>query len=215
MADTLSAVVRKETGKNTVNKIRKENKVPGVVYKKNEKNVSISVDVVPFEKAYQDLGNTGLLELDIEGDKKTVIIKDVQYHPYKNIILHVDFQEVAMDEALRVFVPIVLEGRDEVILQPSVINQNLDEVEVECLPKDIPSSANVNVVNMEYNDTKFVSDLDIAQDEKITIINELDEVVCTLLEPKEEEDIDLEDIDMDKEPELIGAEDEDEEGEEE
>lgn len=211
MADKLSAVLREETGKNKVNKIRTENRIPAIVYKKDSDNSAVSVERITFEKVYQDLGNTGLVNLDIDGDSKTVLIKEVQYHPFKNIILHVDFQEVAMDETLRVMVPIVLEGRDEIYLQPSVINQNLDEVEVECLPGDIPSSANVNVQEMQYNDTIFVSDLDIANDEKITILYELDEVVCTLAEPKEEEDVDLQDVDMSAEPELIGASEEEEE----
>ncbi len=213
MADKLSAVLREETGKNKVNKIRTENRIPAIVYKKDSDNSAVSVERITFEKVYQDLGNTGLVNLDIDGDSKTVLIKEVQYHPFKNIILHVDFQEVAMDETLRVMVPIVLEGRDEIYLQPSVINQNLDEVEVECLPGDIPSSANVNVQEMQYNDTIFVSDLDIANDEKITILYELDEVVCTLAEPKEEEDVDLQDVDMSAEPELIGASEEEEEEE--
>lgn len=206
----LSAVLREGTGKNKVDKVRQAGRIPGVVYKKGMDNVFVSLETVEFEKVFADAGSTGLIDLNVEGEKKhTVLIKDFQRHPFKNLFLHVDFQEVDMNEELRVEVPIVLVGRDDIRVQPSVLNHALDTVEIETLPANIPSQAEVVVTDMQIDDVFYVKDLDIAKDENITILTDLEEVVCSLTEPREEE-IEKE-VDENAEPEVIGEEKEEEE----
>ena len=84
-------------------------------------------------------------------------------------------------------VPVVLENKDNIRVQPSVLMQLLDEVEVECLPTKLPSEAVVDVELMEIGQNILVSDLDVAKDDDLTVLTDLEEVVATLSEPREEE----------------------------
>lgn len=188
MADlVLNANKREAIGKNKVNKLRAEDIVPGVVYAKNEDNINVQVISKDFDRILRQAGTSTIITLDIEGDKKDVLIKDYQTHPYKNQYLHVDFQAINQNETIRVSVPVVLLGRDDIKIDQSVLVQNVDTVEVECLPKYIPQTADVNVADIQIGDNKTIADLDIFANENITILGEEDEVICSLQEVSEEE----------------------------
>ena len=115
-----------------------------------------------------------------------------------------------MDEAIKVTVPIVLLNRDNVRVQPSVLLQQLEEVEIETLPKHIPSHVELDVENMEYNDSFLVKDLDINNDENITVLTDPEELIVVLQEPQEEViDEDAEEVDP-ADVEVIGEKEEEE-----
>lgn len=218
MADfTLQGQVREGKGKNKVDKIRDAGFIPGVIYNSNpeEKNMNVQIPVLEFNKIYNEAGTSNLVDLDIDGETITVLITDVQEHPVRDDYLHVDFIQVKMDEKLRVTVPVILLNRDEIRLQPSILTQMLDEVDVECYPSYIPSTAEVNVEDMQYDDIMTVADLDVSTMEELEVLADPDEVVCSLAEPEEyvEEDFeDLDGVDAADVPE-IGDEDEDAEAE--
>lgn len=213
MADIKLAVEQREvTGKNKVDKLRQEKLIPGVIYQKGEENLNVQMLEKDFVKVLEDAGTSALVDLELGSDKTiTVLIKEYQKHSFKNRYLHVDFQTVRMDEKLRLMVPVVLLNRDEIRLQPSVLMQLLEEVEVECLPGDIPQQAEVNVENMQYGEVLTVADLDIASNDKLEILTDKEETVAALHEPREEveEDTDVE-VDPTAVPE-IGKDDQDEE----
>lgn len=187
MADlNLQAQKREAVGKNKVNKLRQQSIVPGVVYAKDEDNINVQVVAKDFERILSRAGTSTIVNLEMDGEDIQVLIKSYQTHPFKSEFLHVDFQKIKADEAIRVNIPVVLQGRDEIQVQPSVLIQNIDNVDVECLPKYIPQTADINVVDMQIGDTFTVADLDIAKNENITILAEEDEVVCSLQEPQEE-----------------------------
>lgn len=179
---------RADIGSNKVNKLRVENMIPGVIYKRGEETRHIQVKDSDFRRVYRVAGTTSIIDLELDGKTHPVIIKELQSHPVKNEYLHIDFQELDMDETLRVSVPINLINRENIKVQPSVLTQLLDEVEIECLPGDIPSSIDVDVSEMDFTTPIFVQDLDVAKDDKITVWTELDTVVCTLTEPSMEEE---------------------------
>lgn len=188
MADlVLNANKREAIGKNKVNKLRAEDIVPGVVYAKNEDNINVQVISKDFDRILRQAGTSTIITLDIDGENKDVLIKEYQTHPYKNQFLHVDFQAINQNETIRVSVPIVLIGRDDIEIAQSVLVQNMDTVEVECLPKYIPQTADVNVADIQIGDNKTIADLDIFANENITILAEEDEVICSLQEVSEEE----------------------------
>lgn len=188
MADlVLNANKREAIGKNKVNKLRAEDIVPGVVYAKNEDNINVQVISKDFDRILRQAGTSTIITLDIDGENKDVLIKEYQTHPYKNQFLHVDFQAINQNETIRVSVPIVLLGRDDIEIAQSVLVQNMDTVEVECLPKYIPQTADVNVADIQIGDNKTIADLDIFANENITILAEEDEVICSLQEVSEEE----------------------------
>lgn len=177
---------RDQHGKNKVDKLRQEGLVPGVVYSKGEEAVSVAAIEKDLVKAYEVNGTSNIFKADLEGEQKDLLIKEIQKHPFKNQILHFDAYLIDMTQKIRVTIPVVLEGRDSIKAQPSVIMQIIDSIEVECLPADLPSEAVVNVVDMQIGDNMTVADLDIAGNDKIHIHEDLEEVIAVLSEPQEE-----------------------------
>ena len=177
---------RDQHGKNKVDKLRQEGLVPGVVYSKGEEAVSVTVVEKDLVKAYEVNGLSNIFKAELDGAQKDLLIKEIQKHPFKNQILHFDAYLIDMNQKIRVTIPVVLEGRDNIKAQPSVIMQIIDSIEIECLPGDLPSEAVVNVVDMQIGDNMTVADLDIASNDKIHIHEDLEEVVAVLSEPQEE-----------------------------
>ncbi len=177
---------REGLGKNKTNKMRREGQIPGVLYSKGDAT-AIKVNSRDFDKTFKTAGTSTIIDLEIGGELVPALIKEVQEHPYKNQYLHVDFQRVDMNQPVKVTVPIVLIGRDSIRIQPSVLVQQLDEIEIECLPKYIPESVEVDVTNIDFNTPVYISDLNIFGDENITILREPDELIATLVSAAKEE----------------------------
>lgn len=197
MADTITLALakREEVGKNKVDKLRQEGLVPGVVYSKGSKPYNVTVPQKDLVKVYEQMGTSNIFEINVDGETSMVLFKELQRHPFKNQILHFDLFLVDMSEKLKVTIPVVLEGKDDIKVQPSNLIQVIDEIEVECLPIDLPSEAMVNVSDMEIGDVKEVKDLDIANNDKIEIFIELDEAVATLQDIQEIEEEEVADVD--------------------
>lgn len=186
---------REGLGKNKVNKMRDANLIPGVIYSRGQETQHVNINSLEFLRVYRVAGTSSMIDLILDGVSTPVIIKEVQRHPVKGNFTHIDFQKLNMDEKLKMFVPISLHNRDNIKLQPSILMQLLDQVEIECLPGDIPFHAELDVENMDFATPFFVSDLDIAKNDKIEILTDLDHVVCSLSEPTimtEDEDDDVE-----------------------
>ncbi|EGY76393.1 50S ribosomal protein L25 [Peptoniphilus indolicus] len=177
---------RSEKGKNQVDKLRAEQIVPGVIYSKGNEAKTVSAVEKDLLKAYQENGTSSIFKIDFEGTSQQVLIKELQMHPFKNQILHFDLYLIDMSEKIKVNIPVVLEGRDEIKVQPSVLLQVVNEIEVECLPADLPAETVVNVVDMQIGDSILVKDLDVANNSKIEIFVDLEETIATLQEPQEE-----------------------------
>lgn len=209
----IAAEERKETGKNVAGKIRREDMVPAVIYGRAEETVHVKVNEPEFRKVQRQAGAATILGLSLGSDEVPVIIKEVQKDPVKDEILHVDFQKINMDEKLRVILPIVLINREDIKTQPSILTQQLDEIEIESLPKDLPGDIEVDVADMQIGDTISLGDLEIAKNEGITLLRDLDDVICALSEFVEEDLDALEDeeLDLDAEPELVSDEDDEDE----
>lgn len=183
----LQAEKREATGKNKVNKLRNNELIPGVVYAKNQENVNVQFEAREFDKVLRQAGTSTIITLDVNGEGKDVLIKDFQTHPYKNQFLHVDFQAIDQNQAIRVSVPVNLIGRDDLNADAGVLVQNIDVVEVECLPKYIPQTADVEIKDLQIGENKTVADLDIFKDENINVLADAEEVICSLQEVSEEE----------------------------
>lgn len=212
----LQAQKREAVGKNKVNKLRQQSIVPGVVYAKDEENLNVQITAKDFERILLKAGTSTIINLLLEDEEVPVLIKSYQTHPFKSEFLHVDFQKIKANETIRVNIPVVLQGRDEIKVQPSVLIQNIDNIDVECFPRYIPQTAEVSVGDMQIGDTFTVADLDVAKDENITLLIEEDELVCSLQEPQEEElddDLESEDVEADEVP-TVDETEEDEESEE-
>lgn len=213
MSLNLEGQLRERKGTGASHAIRREEMIPGVIYSRGEETVLVKVNEPEFRRIDREAGAATIIGLKVDGKELPVIIKEVQKHPIKDLYLHVDFQKVSMDEEIRVVIPISLENREEIKIQPSTLSQQLDEIEIECLPKHLPEDdILVDVKDMKIGDAITIADLDIAKNKDITILRDLDDVICSLSAFVEESDEDLdEDLDMDVEPELVSDSEEDEE----
>ena len=177
---------REVSGSNAVRKLRAKELVPGVIYGKNFEPINVCVGEKELRKVHMMAGTSSLIDAKIDGEEQTVIIKDVQKHPFKNSYVHVDFKAIKMGEVAAFTIPVVLEGRDEIRVQPSVLMQLLDEIDIECLPKNLPNEARVSVIDMQIGDTFEVKDLDVFKNADIKVVTDENEAICSLSEPKEE-----------------------------
>lgn len=183
----LKAEKREAVGKNKVDKIRQNEQLPAAIFQKGKETENITIDDLEFQMLYQKAGMTSVIDLDIDGAIRPAIIKEIQRHPFKNQIYHVGFQGINMDEKIKIEVPVELINRDEIRKQPSVLNQQLDTIEVLVLPSNIPDSFSIDVQNMDYDDSFTVKDL-VGDNEDVEVLIDLDEVVCALAMPREEKE---------------------------
>lgn len=193
----LNAELRTLKGSNQARKLRAENIVPGQVYQRDKENLDVQVVEKELEKIIEEAGQSAIIKLMIDGKEHNVLIREYQKHPFKNQFVHVDFLGVNMDEALRVTVPVVLLNRDEIYVQPSVLMQQLEEIEIETLPKYIPQQIEIDVQEMQIGDTILVKDIKELQDDKFVVLTDLEEVVAALHEPQE--------VNLDEEVEQVDA----------
>ena len=148
-------------GKNEARRLRASGRVPAVVYGAKKDAVAVSVDPKHISKILRSAsGHNTIFDLQVGSEKTKAMIVDWQYEPIKGKLLHIDMKRIAMDEKIRVKVPIHLVGEAAgVKTQGGIMDQVLREVEVECLPGDIPSHFDADVSEMVFGQVLRVADL--------------------------------------------------------
>ncbi len=182
----LNLVNREHTGTSGAKKTRGEGYVPGIFYAQDSEPVAVAAKANELEKVVDEAGTSALVDVNVNGKDYKILFKEIQFHPYKNQLIHFDAYGVNLKEKIKLSIPVVLEGREDIRVQPSVLLQLLEEVEVECLPTSLPSDAIVSVADMQIGDTLTVADLDVASIADIEVLTDLEEAVCSLQEPREE-----------------------------
>jgi len=168
----LKGKLRESGNKSAARKLRREEFLPGVLYGLKD-NVTLKVNQKDFSKVMDEFGHNVLIGLTLEGDsvpKRQVILKDYQAHPLRTAWLHVDFLEIDMNKKTRVLVPIKLIGHSPAEKLGGLINHATKELEVECLPGDIPDAIEVDMVNIQLGEVVHVRDLSIS--DKIEIMGD-------------------------------------------
>lgn len=210
----LNLVNREHTGTAGAKKTRAEGYVPGIFYAQDSEPVAVAAKANELEKVVDEAGTSALVDVNVNGKDYKILFKEIQSHPFKNQLLHFDAYGVNLKEKIKLSIPVVLEGREDIRVEPSVLLQLLEEVEVECLPTSLPSDAIVNVADMQIGDTLTVADLDVASIDDIEVLTDLEEAVCSLQEPREEEIVeDEDDADAAEVPTVDETESEDEDEE--
>ncbi|WP_352420345.1 50S ribosomal protein L25 [Proteiniborus sp.] len=195
VAPKLKAEVRNNAGRRNCNKLRASGYVPGVIYGHGEDTKAIKLDKQELNKILSKHGSTGTIELEIASELVPVLIKEVQRDPIKDFVLHADFQKLSADKKVRVRIPIAIQGRELVETRTSgVVEQQLMEVELQCLPRYIPQYITVDASNLEFGDIIKLSDLDIAKDENYEIFTELDEVIVSLTASSKHEEVEEKEV---------------------
>lgn len=182
----LKAELRTVLGKK-VKKLRREGILPANVYGKGLSSKAIQVDVADFQKVYKEVGDTGLIDLAVDGKSKPVLVKSMHKNFALNVPLHVDFYQVNLKVAVKAIVPVVLTGEAQAVTEKAgVLLQNVSEVEVEALPDKLPENIEVNVEGLAaVGDQITVGDLKVADD--VTIITDPSQTVVKIAELTVEE----------------------------
>ena len=184
----VNAKSRDDRGKNAARRLRRQGLVPGIVYGGKGGNIAVAVDPKALQKVLRsEAGRNTILKLDIAGTGATnAILKDLQVDPIKDSLLHADFYRIAMDVAIRVTVPINIRGEARgVKVDGGILELITREIEVECLPGDIPERIDVDVSDLGLNGALRVSDL--PANAKVKILESPDQVVVHVVSIKEEE----------------------------
>ena len=183
----VSAKGRTDRGKNAARRLRREGLIPGVVYGGKGENVAVAVDPKALQKVLRsEAGRNSILKLDIADHGATnAILKSWQVDPIKEHFLHADFYRIAMDVAIRVTVPIHTTGEARgVKVDGGILELIMREIEVECLPGDIPEHIDVDVSDLGLNGALRVSDLPATA--KVKILEGAEQVVVHVVSVKEE-----------------------------
>jgi large subunit ribosomal protein L25 len=194
MADSsskLSLTARGPEGSRSARRLRRSGAVPGVLYGGGDQPAHFSVDARTLRNTLAHSG--AILQVSLDGGKESpVLVKDVQRHPVRGDVVHVDFLRVRMDQAIQTTVVLELTGADAApgVVEGGVLTQETREVNIEALPGDIPDSLVHDVSTLEMNATLLLSA--VAAPRGVTFLDDLDEtVVATItpptLEPVEEE----------------------------
>jgi large subunit ribosomal protein L25 len=182
----LEAHARQAGTKNEARRVRKEGKIPAVVYGAGKQSASVSVDPRVVSRILNsETGHNTIFDLTLDGDQTKAMIVDWQYEPIKGRLLHIDLKRIAMDKVLRVSVPIVLVGESAGVKQEGGIMEHiLREVEIECLPADIPSHIDADVAHLTFGKVLRVSELQ--KSDKIKFITDPNQPIAHVTAVKEE-----------------------------
>ncbi|RKX67707.1 MAG: 50S ribosomal protein L25 [Thermodesulfobacteriota bacterium] len=186
----LKAQVREETGKEISRKLRAQGLIPAILYGPSTQPIPLVVNPIAVLKALEkEQSASSFLDLEITDGKtsqvKKALIKDVDFHPATDQLIHVDFYEITVGKELTLEVPIVIVGKAKGVEKGGVLEQNLRELTISCLPKLVPSHIEIDVANLDIGDSIHVADISVA--EGIKIENDPQVPVVTLVAPEEVE----------------------------
>lgn len=168
--------------------LRKDGLVPGVIYGQGDNGEPVIFDRGELFRTFHSRGARGLFTLRIKGDKAPVLalLREMQRNPISGEIVHIDFMKVNIGEKISAAVAILVTGEEDLTKNGGVFQLALKEVQVECLPGDLPDSFSLNVANAQIGDKILVSDL--ARAEGVDIMTEGDTMVAVVLHPAREEE---------------------------
>ncbi len=155
------AEMRNETGSGASRRLRRAAKVPGIVYGGEAKPIQVALDHNPLYHSLRvEAFHSSILEMELDGKTQQVVLRDVQWHPYKPQVLHVDFQRVAADEKITMKVPFHFMNQEispAVKESKAVVNHVLSEIEVSCLPADLPEYLEVDLSGITLDHSLHLS----------------------------------------------------------
>jgi len=186
MSETLKAEYRDVSTKSALKQLRKNGRIPGVVYGKDRKN---SLIAIPAKELYQLLRSHAHTVINMEfpdGSKEPVMISEVQQDALDGSLLHVDFRQINMNQPVTTTVAVELAGEARGVREGGIMQVQLHEVEIRCLPSQIPDSLKADISHLGIGDNLYVSE--ITPPEGVELRTDPNEVVVTILPPQKEEE---------------------------
>ena len=169
--------------------LRRKGLIPGVLYYSGEKNVNIEVDKSILFHAMQS--GQRIFEIEQEGKSQFTMIKQVQYHPVTDEVVHLDLMRVRRSEKMTITVPLVLIGDAKGVKEGGILSQSINQLEINCFPTDVPEQIELNVEDLELNSSMNISDIKLKNDDiEIITDGEVNIVNISKLVEEEVEDVD-------------------------
>ena len=182
----LDVLNRTELRSKSVRALRKKGFIPGVLYYAGEENVNISIEKSVLFHAMQS--GQRIFEVDQEGDSQYTMIKQLQYHPVTDEVIHIDLMRVRRSEKITISVPLVLIGESIGVKEGGVLSQSLNQVEISCFPTDVPEQIELNIEELELNSAKNVGDLELNL-EDVDIVTDPSLNIVSITPPAAEEEV--------------------------
>jgi large subunit ribosomal protein L25 len=203
----IEAEKRTEFGKNANRRLRAAGKLPGVVYGPKIETSSIVVDPADLTSILQsESGHNTIFTLKVNGEPLDVMIREYALDPLKGTLVHADFLRIVMDQIMQFAVPVEVDGTSAGVKEGGMLDLVLREIDVECLPAEVPDNIRVDVTELEIGDAIRVGDIPF-DNENVKILSDAEFVVATVIPPRVEEEEEVEIVEEEEEgaePEVIG-----------
>ncbi len=187
----LTAQNRKDFKKGASRRLRKMGRIPAIVYGHRDP-AAISIDEREFHKQFHTVSENTLIKLSTEDDSYDVLVKDYQEDILSGKIVHIDFYEIERGKVLRTNIPVHTEGSAPGVREGGILDLRLHEIEVECMPENIPEVFTVDVSTLSIGDAVHVSDLEAP--EGVTFLNNEDQVIVSITHAKMELELPEEEV---------------------
>ena len=198
---SLSATARTERGKGAARTLRRDGQVPAVIYGHSREPQSLALNTRDLGRMLEHVTGSTVIELTIDGKLSRTLIRDIQRHPYKRHVMHVDFQELVAGEKVTVDVPIIYRGTPVGVREGGILDQVMHEITISADPVHIPDHIDVDVSELAIGHALHISDLTIPGE--IEVLDEPTATVCLVTAPKVEAEPAPADAAAVAEPELI------------
>ncbi|MBU0477703.1 50S ribosomal protein L25/general stress protein Ctc [bacterium] len=199
----LQSNIRKEINTRSTKDLRKQGYIPGVLYGHGIKTLNIAVEQKKFEQMVKKMhGENVLISLSIDSDgsskQETVMVREIQYHPVSDGLLHIDFYKILLHEKITTRISIILTGEAPGVKEGGVLDHSMRDMEIRCLPDKIPGHLEVDVSQLRIGSSIHIRDMKIPED--VEVLADPDQAVVSIVPPtiiKEEE------VSVEEEPEVI------------
>jgi large subunit ribosomal protein L25 len=186
-AEKISCQKRDIKTRGYLNELKRSGIVPGTIYGKGIDNQAISISLKQLTRTFQVHGSRGLFSLEIDGDSGLmVVVREVQRNPITGHIIHVDFWKVRLDEKITSTVGVSIIGEEEIMKKGGILQSGAKEIEISCLPQDIPETLVYDIAALEIGDKVTVADLQVPP--AVEILTDLETMVATVLAPSKATD---------------------------
>jgi large subunit ribosomal protein L25 len=175
---------RNETGTSAVRRLRKNNNIPGVIYHSGEQGVSVSIEKITLNQAVKS--GQAIFETSLGEKPQFVLLKDVQYHPVTDEIMHVDLQQVTENQKITLDVPLKPIGESVGVKSGGILVQLMNSLSIRCRPVAIPEFLEIDITELETGNSLFVRD--VIRIEGLELVTSEDVAVFSVQEPKQEKE---------------------------
>ena len=190
---------RSKTGNAAARKLRRDGKIPVNYYYGGEENQNMSIDKKILHKAIQS--GQQVFELELDGNTIYVTVKEAQYHPVTEQIIHLDLLRVRRDVKMKFSIPLNLIGDSVGAIEGGIVSQLANAIDIECLPTGVPDSIDVDITSLELNGTVFASDINLPDD--TALLSPEDTTIAVCAPPTAEVEVEVPDEEGDEDGEDV------------